>query len=590
MKLVAKYLKPYIWLIVGVVILTVFRAITELLLPNYLEVLIRDGIDVGRTDVMWKYAGIMFVIIIAGVLGTIVSSFLEARISTNFGYDLRLAVYDKVSQFSIEELNSFTVSSLITRSTQDIQQLQGVTNMSIRMLIFQPILAVGGIIFAIKTHAPLSIIIAVGIVSLIVMLATIFMLSIPKFSIMQRLYDRINLVTRENLSGIRVIRAFDGEKHQEQKFDDVNKEVYKTGRYINILLSMSWPFMSVVMGLMGTFIIYFAARDFVNVDGFGYESLISLNIYASRVIMAFMMMSFLFVMIPRALVSARRINDVLDRQPSIADPENPHPLFYDDGNYYYFDENDEQIYIQGKVEFKDVCFRYPDAEASMLRNINFTANPGETVAFIGSTGSGKSTLINLIPRLYDVTEGQILVDGMDIKSLTLKDLRSFLGYIPQQGFLFSGSVRENISYGKDVSDEDIWASLDIAQGNFVKDLDGGLDYQIAQGGTNVSGGQRQRLSIARAIANRPRIYIFDDSFSALDFKTDAELRKRLSKVVGTKLIVAQRVSTVMNADRIIVLDRGDMVASGKHTELLKNCPIYYEIAQSQLTEEELANA
>lgn len=589
MKLVAKYLKPYIWLIVGVVILTVFRAITELLLPNYLEVLIRDGIDVGRTDVMWKYAGIMFVIIIAGVLGTIVSSFLEARISTNFGYDLRLAVYDKVSQFSIEELNSFTVSSLITRSTQDIQQLQGVTNMSIRMLIFQPILAVGGIIFAIKTHAPLSIIIAVGIVSLIVMLATIFMLSIPKFSIMQRLYDRINLVTRENLSGIRVIRAFDGEKHQEQKFDDVNKEVYKTGRYINILLSMSWPFMSVVMGLMGTFIIYFAARDFVNVDGFGYESLISLNIYASRVIMAFMMMSFLFVMIPRALVSARRINDVLDRQPSIADPENPHPLFYDDGNYYYFDENDEQIYIQGKVEFKDVCFRYPDAEASMLRNINFTANPGETVAFIGSTGSGKSTLINLIPRLYDVTEGQILVDGMDIKSLTLKDLRSFLGYIPQQGFLFNGSVRENISYGKDVSDEDIWASLDIAQGNFVKDLDGGLDYQIAQGGTNVSGGQRQRLSIARAIANRPRIYIFDDSFSALDFKTDAELRKRLSKVVGTKLIVAQRVSTVMNADRIIVLDRGDMVASGKHTELLKTCPIYYEIAQSQLTEEELAN-
>lgn len=589
MKLVAKYLKPYIWLIVGVVILTVFRAITELLLPNYLEVLIRDGIDVGRTDVMWKYAGIMFVIIIAGVLGTIVSSFLEARISTNFGYDLRLAVYDKVSQFSIEELNSFTVSSLITRSTQDIQQLQGVTNMSIRMLIFQPILAVGGIIFAIKTHAPLSIIIAVGIVSLIVMLATIFMLSIPKFSIMQRLYDRINLVTRENLSGIRVIRAFDGEKHQEQKFDDVNKEVYKTGRYINILLSMTWPFMSVVMGLMGTFIIYFAARDFVNVDGFGYESLISLNIYASRVIMAFMMMSFLFVMIPRALVSARRINDVLDRQPSIADPENPHPLFYDDGNYYYFDENDEQIYIQGKVEFKDVCFRYPDAEASMLRNINFTANPGETVAFIGSTGSGKSTLINLIPRLYDVTEGQILVDGMDIKSLTLKDLRSFLGYIPQQGFLFNGSVRENISYGKDVSDEDIWASLDIAQGNFVKDLDGGLDYQIAQGGTNVSGGQRQRLSIARAIANRPRIYIFDDSFSALDFKTDAELRKRLSKVVGTKLIVAQRVSTVMNADRIIVLDRGDMVASGKHTELLKTCPIYYEIAQSQLTEEELAN-
>ena len=589
MKLVAKYLKPYIWLIVGVVILTVFRAITELLLPNYLEVLIRDGIDVGRTDVMWKYAGIMFVIIIAGVLGTIVSSFLEARISTNFGYDLRLAVYDKVSQFSIEELNSFTVSSLITRSTQDIQQLQGVTNMSIRMLIFQPILAVGGIIFAIKTHAPLSIIIAVGIVSLIVMLATIFMLSIPKFSIMQRLYDRINLVTRENLSGIRVIRAFDGEKHQEQKFDDVNKEVYKTGRYINILLSMAWPFMSVVMGLMGTFIIYFAARDFVNVDGFGYESLISLNIYASRVIMAFMMMSFLFVMIPRALVSARRINDVLDRQPSISDPENPHPLFYDDGNYYYFDENDEQIYIQGKVEFKDVCFRYPDAEASMLRNINFTVNPGETVAFIGSTGSGKSTLINLIPRLYDVTEGQILVDGMDIKSLTLKDLRSFLGYIPQQGFLFSGSIRENISYGKDISDEDIWNSLDIAQGNFVKDLDGGLDYQIAQGGTNVSGGQRQRLSIARAIANRPRIYIFDDSFSALDFKTDAELRKRISKVVGTKLIVAQRVSTVMNADRIIVLDRGDMVASGKHTELLKTCPIYYEIAQSQLTEEELAN-
>lgn len=590
MKLILKYLKPYTFLILGITVLTAARGVTELMLPQYLGNFISEGIEVGNTEKMWYFALIMLIITIVGVGVTVLSSFLEARVSTNFGYDLRLAVYDKVSEFSIAELNDFTVSSLITRSTQDIQQLQMVTNMSLRMLILQPVLAIGGIVFAIRTHAPLSIIIAVGIVSLLVMLGAIFMISIPKFTIMQRLYDRINLVTRETLSGVKVIRAFDGDELQEDRFDDVNKEVYKTGRFINILLSLTWPFMSVVLGMIGVFIIYFGASRYLNMDGFSYESLIILNIYATRVIMAFMMMSFMFVMIPRALVSANRIRLVLDRKPSITDPENPYSLVKEDNDYLITNHENEEVKLTGQVEFRNVCFQYPDAEAKILDEISFTANANETVAFIGSTGSGKSTLINLLPRFYDVTCGEILIDGVNIRDLKLKDLRDVLGYVPQQGFLFTGTVKDNISYGQDLEDEEVWEALEISQASFVNNLEGKLDYEIVQGGTNVSGGQRQRLSIARAVAKKPLILIFDDSFSALDYKTDADLRKRLETVNGTKLIVAQRVATVMTADKIIVLDKGRMLAMGKHEELLKTCPVYYEIAQSQLSEEELQNA
>lgn len=590
MKLILKYLKPYIWLILGVTVLTIARAATELLLPNFLETLIGKGIDAGNSSVMWEYAGYMLITTVVGVIVVIISAFLEARISTNFGYDMRLAIYEKVSQFSVEELNQFSISSLITRSTQDIQLIQHVTNMSLRMLILQPVLAVGGIIFAIQKHAPMSIIIAVGIVSLVVMLLAIFMLATPKFNVMQRLQDRINLVTRENLTGMKVIRAFDGEEIQEEKFDEVNKEVYKTGRYINILTSLSWPFMSVVLGMIGVFILYFGARNFVNIDGFEYQTLMTLNIYATRVIMAFMMMSFMFVMVPRALVSARRIEAVLNKESKIHDPENPVEVIKEDNKFFIKDEETGELReIEGRLDFDNVCFQYPDAQSAMLDDINFKVNPGDTIAFIGSTGSGKSTLVNLIPRFFDVTCGHILLDGVDIRNFKLKDLRDMLGYIPQQGFLFTGPVRENIAYGQDISDEAIWEALEIAQAGFVKELEGELNYPIAQGGTNVSGGQRQRLSIARAVAKKPIIYIFDDSFSALDYQTDAALRKQLETVRGTKLIVAQRVSTVMTADRIVVLDRGNMVAVGKHTDLLKSCPIYLEIAKSQLSEEELQN-
>ncbi|MGI6781997.1 MAG: ABC transporter ATP-binding protein [Acholeplasmataceae bacterium] len=586
MRLIFKYLKPYFWLILAVIILTTVRAITELLLPSFLSDFIALGIDKGDKRVMWMYAGIMLVVILVGVGVTILSSYLSSKVTTNFGYNLRMAVYEKVSEFSIAELNEFTVSSLITRNTQDIQQLQMATNMLLRMVILQPILAIGGIVFAIRTHAPLSIIIAVGIISLIIILVIIFATVVPKFGIMQKLYDQMNLVTRETLSGVKVIRAFDGDEFQEEKFKEVNKNVYRTGRFINVIISLTGPFMTVILGFVGVFILYFGVSHFLNIDGFGYESLITLNIYATRVIMAFMMMSFMFIMIPRALVSARRVSDVLKKEASIKDPK--HPLLVEEVNGEYVTTiEDEAVTFKGTVEFINVCFQYPDAEAKILDSISFKVDQGETVAFIGSTGSGKSTLINLIPRFYDVTCGQILIDGVDIRDLKLKDLRNLLGYIPQQGFLFSGSVRDNVRYGQNLSDDEVWEVLDISQGNFVKDLDGGLDYEINQGGTNVSGGQRQRLSIARAIAKHPLIYIFDDSFSALDYKTDAELRNRLKDVRGTKLIVAQRVATVMQADKIIVLDHGQMLAIGKHEELLKTCPVYYEIAASQLSEEDL---
>ena len=587
MKTILRFLKPYTVLIITVIILTIARAITELLLPSFLSDFIALGIDKNDYNVMWMYAGIMLVVIIIGVGVTILSSYLSSKITTGFAYELRMAVYEKVNQFSIAELNEFTVSSLITRNTQDIQQLQMATNMSLRMVLLQPILAGGGIVFAIRTHAPLSIVIAVGIVSLLVLMAIIFMLAVPKFSVMQRLYDNMNLVTRETLSGVKVIRAFDGDNLQEEKFEEVNKEVYTTGRYINIITTLISPFMTVILGLVGVFILYFGVNNFLNINDFGYESLITLNIYATRVIMAFMMMSFMFIMIPRALVSAKRVSEVLMKEPSIKDPSDPIEVIEENGEYLARVEN-EAVKFKGSVEFVDVCFKYPDAEAKILDSINFKVSPGETVAFIGSTGSGKSTLINLIPRFYDVTCGQILIDGIDVRDITLRDLRNLLGYIPQQGFLFSGSVKDNVQYGKQLSDEEVWHALDISQGTFVKDLEGGLDYQINQGGTNVSGGQRQRLSIARAVAKNPLIYIFDDSFSALDYKTDAELRKRLREVRGTKLIVAQRVATVMQADKIIVLDNGQMLALGKHKDLLKTCPVYREIAESQLSEEDLA--
>ncbi len=590
MKLISKYLKPYLWFVVIITFLTIVRGVTELLLPSLLGNFIRDGIDAGNTTVMWKYALIMLAITIVGTAAVILSSYFEARTSTSFGYDLRIAVYEKVNEFSIEELNSFTISSLITRSTQDIQQLQQVTNMSLRMLILQPVLAVGGIIFAIQTHAPLSIVIAVGIISLLLLLTLIFVVSVPKFNVMQQITDQINLVTRETLSGTKVIRAFGGDELQHEKINKVNKDFYKIGRFINAFMVMTWPFMSVVLGLIGVLILYLGATKYVNINEFGYESLISLNIYATRVIMAFMMMSFMFVMVPRALVSARRIREVLDTEPSIKDPENPILIEKVEDKMVATLDDDKKITFSGSVEFRDVCFQYPDAEASILDHISFSAKANETVAFIGSTGSGKSTLINLIPRFYDVTCGEILIDGVNISNMKLKDLRSLLGYVPQQGHLFNGSVRENVSYGSDISDDEVNYALDIAQATFVHTLEGGLDYEIVQGGTNVSGGQRQRLSIARAVAKKPLIYIFDDSFSALDYKTDADLRKRLEEVDGTKLIVAQRVATVMNADKIIVLDKGKMLASGKHEELLITCQVYYEIAKSQLSEEELGHA
>lgn len=587
MKAIGKYLKPYIPHIIIVIVLVIVRAFTELFIPTFLPKIVDDGVAMGNKTVIWQNAGIMLAIALVGLTAAIISGYFESRLSSNYAYDLRLAVYDKVSTFSVEELDEFQVSSLITRTTQDIQLLQAIMQNALRMLTLQPIMAIGGIVYSIKASPKLSLIIAVGVASLIIIIVTLFLLSIPKFKLMQKLIDRGNLVVRENLTGLRVIRAFNAEDEQKEKFDTVAERIYKTNRFVNITMSMMWPFMSIVMGAMAAVLIYITAQKYVNiVDGFTPAQVIVLNTHMVRVMMAFMMMTFLLSMLPRVLISVRRVADVLTKEPSIKDPEDPLEVVREDGTFYIVD-GDIKTPIKGEIEFKDVTFKYPDADLAMLSNISFKVKPNETIAFIGSTGSGKSTLINLVPRFYDVTEGEILIDGYNIKQFKLRDLRDILGFVPQQGFLFKGSVRDNIAFGIEATDEEVWEAIDIAQGAFVKDLTGQLDYQISQGGTNVSGGQRQRLSIARAICKRPVAYIFDDSFSALDYKTDFNLRKRLESVPSTKLIVAQRAATVVNAEQIVVLDKGNMIAIGKHEELLETCDIYREIASSQMPEEEV---
>lgn len=537
------------------------------------------GIDVDKlqTSYIFKTGGIMLGVALISMIATVAVGYLGARVAAKLGRNLRKDVFHKVISFSNKEMDEFSTASLITRSTNDIQQVQMLMVMLLRIVFYAPILALGGVIKVLGTDTSMAWIIGVAVLAIISVVLVLFALVMPKFKSVQKLVDKVNLVTREMLTGMLVIRAFGTEKHEEKRFDKANTDLMKTNLFVNRTMSMMMPTMTLIMNLITILIVWNGAHR-VDSGNMQVGDMMAFIQYTMQIIMAFLMISMVSMILPRAIVSMDRIDEVISKDVNIKDKKNTKE----------FDENKKGI-----VEFKNVSFRYPNAEEDVLRNITFTAKPGQTTAFIGSTGAGKSTLINLIPRFYDVTEGEILVDGVDVKDASQHNLRDRIGYVPQKGVLFSGDINSNLRYGnQDATDEDVRKAAEIAQAlEFIETKPDKFESEISQGGTNVSGGQKQRLSIARAIAKNPEIYIFDDSFSALDLKTDAALRKSLKEETGdsTVLIVAQRISTILNADQIIVLDQGSIVGIGKHEELLKNCEVYKEIAQSQLSKEELDN-
>lgn len=502
--------------------------------------------------------------------------FLSSRVAAALGHDLRNAVYRKVITFSSREYHKFSTASLITRCTNDIQQIQQVMAMLFRIVLYAPILGIGGVIRVLNTDSSMTWILGLAVGLILVVIIVLFQVAMPKFTALQTLVDKLNLVTREILTGIPVIRAFSREKHEEERFEEANERLTKTNLFVNRCMTFMMPTMMLIMNGVSVLIIYSGSYAVDN-GTMQVGNVMAFIQYAMQIIMSFLMITAMSIMLPRANVAALRINDVLKTKVSVTDPESPvQPA-----------EN-----VKGTVEFDHVSFAYPEAGENVLTDISFKAEKGETIAIIGSTGSGKSTLVNLIPRFYDVTEGRVLVDGIDVRDMTQKDVRSRLGYVPQKGVLFSGTIDSNIRYGKtDISETEVKEAAEVAQAiEFIETKPEKYTSPIAQGGTNVSGGQKQRLSIARAIAKKPEIFIFDDSFSALDFKTDSTLRKALKAHTkdATTIIVAQRISTILNADKIIVLDDGHMAGIGSHKELMKNCEVYRQIAMSQLSEEELA--
>lgn len=537
------------------------------------------GIDLDnlQNKYILKSGAQMLGIAILSMFVTIIVTYLAAKVAATLGKILRNNVYEKVMSFSNEEMKKFSTASLITRSTNDIQQIQMMMVMILRFIFYAPMMAMMGIFKVINTNVSMSWIIGVAVLCIVFLLGILFTFVMPKFKLVQDLVDRLNLVSREIITGIMPIRAFSNQKHEEERFDKANGDLTKVNIFVNRIMSCMMPAMMLVMNLIAVLIVYKGTYS-IDAGTMQVGDMMAFIQYTMQIIMSFLVIAMMSVMIPRASVSAGRICEVIETEPTIEDPKNAKEF---SGNK------------KGVVEFKNVSFKYPDAEEEILSDISFTAKPGETTAFIGSTGSGKSTLINLIPRFFDVTEGQILVDGVDIREVTQKNLREKIGYVPQKGILFTGTIESNLRYGNpNATDEEIREAAEIAQATeFIDSKPEGFDTKIAQGGTNVSGGQKQRLSIARAIAKNPEIYIFDDSFSALDLKTDAALRKALKKKTGdsTVLIVAQRISTILHAEQIIVLDEGKVIGKGTHEELLKNCEVYKQIALSQLSKEELGN-
>jgi len=572
--------KEYLLIIISFILIT-FQVYLDLKLPDYMSEITRlvqsEGVKLNEVLTQGFY---MLLCAFGSLISAIIVVFLTSNLSADFSFNLRKKIFKKVSTFSMEQIKDFSTSSLITRTTNDVTQIEMFIAMGLQMLIKSPIMAIWAISKILNKSIEFSMLTALGVFILLITITIILTLVLPKFEKIQKLIDKLNNVTRENLTGIRVIKAFNAEDFEQDRFENVNEELTKTHLFNQRCFAILNPVMNIVMHFL-TLGIYFVGAILINkaniLDKINlFSNMVVFTSYGMQVIMSFLMLAMLFMILPRAQVSAKRINEVLDKKITIKD-----------GNV----KESEPFKT---VEFKNVYFKYPDADEYLLEDISFKANKGETIAFIGSTGSGKSTLINLIPRFYDVTEGSILVDDVDVKDYKLDVLHSKIGYVSQKPFMFTGSVLENVSYGDnlsgDITKEDVKKAIEVAQASdFVNKMENGYESHIARGGTNISGGQKQRLSIARAIAYNPEIYIFDDSFSALDYKTDAALRSALKEYTkdATNLIVEQRIGTIMNADKIIVLDKGKCVGVGTHKELLKNCEVYKEIALSQLSEEEL---
>jgi ATP-binding cassette subfamily B multidrug efflux pump len=572
------YLRPYAGRIAVVLVLLLIQAIGNLYLPNLNADIINNGVVKGDTTYILQIGAVMLAVTGLLAVAAVAGVFLGAQVAMGFGRDVRSAIFSQVETFSQAEVNRFGSPSLITRNTNDVLQVQTLVFMSLTVIISAPILIVGGIFMAVRTDPQLSLLLVVVLPIMAIFIGVIMSRAIPLFRAMQVKLDRINQVMRETLAGVRVIRAFVRTRHEEQRFDEASYDLFDTTIRVNRLFAITIPMMTLILNLSTVAVVWFGAILVESpTDPLSVGDLTAFLQYLTQILFAVLTAVFMFIFIPRAAVSAGRIREVLDTVPTISDPTTPTPLPV--GGIH-----------RGVVEFRDVEFLYPGAQDPVLRGVSFTARPGQTTAIVGSTGSGKSTLINLIPRFYDASAGSVLVDGVDVRDVDREDLWARIGVVPQKAFLFGGTVASNLRFGDaDASDEDMWRALDIAQGrDFVEEMEGGLDAPITQGGTNVSGGQRQRLAIARAIIKRASVYVFDDSFSALDVATDARLRAALDRELGdaTLIVVAQRVATIMNADQIVVMDNGRLVGVGTHRELLETNETYQEIVYSQLSEEE----
>lgn len=570
-----RFLKPYSVAVAAVVLLVAGQTASELYLPTLMADIVDHGIVQGDTDFIWRMGGLMLLVAAAGAVVAILASYLSARVASAFGRDLRSQIFNRVQGFSLHEFDRFGTSTLITRTTNDVTQVQMVMVMILRMMIMAPIMSIGGMMMAVQRDATLSLVVVVVIPVLTGLILGVAYLGLPLFQALQAQMDRLNRVVREGLAGMRVIRAFNRTAHETERFAAVNGDLMATGTKVNIIMGVMMPVMMLVFNFTTIAVIWFGGLR-IEAGHMQVGDLMAFVQYVMQIMFSVVMVSFMLVMIPRASVSAARIDEVLQAHSRILDPAQPQPPGA----------------ARGHVQFRNVTFRYPGAEQPAIRDVSFAAGPGEVTAIIGGTGAGKSTLVSLIPRFYDVDSGAVLVDGVDVRGMTQESLRAKIGYVPQTALLFSGSTTENICYGRpDALPEEVRRAAGVAQAlDFVDEMPGGFDAVLAQGGANLSGGQKQRLTIARALVRRPEIYIFDDNFSALDFKTDARLRAALREETAdaTVLMVAQRVSTVMAADRIIVLDDGQVAGMGTHRELLAGCQVYREIVASQLAEEEIA--
>ena len=573
---ILKNFKWYYWLMLALMLLIIVGQVQlDLIVPEYMSQIVSLVTTPGSEMYeIWRVGLIMIACAFGSLVCTVLASFIAARMAAGFAELLRDKVFRKVESFSMNEINKFSTASLITRCTNDVQQIQMFITIGLRLLITAPIMAIGAIVKMSGKSGELTLLTFAGVLVIVVFVLFIYIVAVPRFKSIQKLTDRINKVTRENLTGLRVVRAYNAEAYQEEKFDKANTAVTKTYLFVNRVLSLMQPVMQIVMNGLSLGIVWLGAM-LINTNALELPTMMSFTMYSMQVILSFLMLIMVFIFMPRASVSSKRINEVLSTKNIINDPETPAA---DTG-------------IKGELEFRNVSFKYPDGDGYVLKDISFKAEKGQTVAIIGSTGSGKSSLLNLIPRFYDVTEGEVLVDGVNVKEYRQEELHDKIGYVPQKAVLFSGTVDSNLRFGKeDATREELAKAVEIAQANNIIEKKG-YGGNVAQGGQNMSGGQKQRMSIARAIVKNPEIYLFDDSFSALDYKTDRLLREAINKNIkdATNIIVAQRIGTIKNADRILVLDDGRVVGDGTHEELLANCSVYQEIAHSQLSKEELAN-